>query len=162
CQAPRLPAERSPPLPPSPARAGQPVASRDANTLRVVLLQYRQHVRTESLGTAYLVVPDGPGPHPGVVVIHELYRLTDNIPGRCADQGCAAVGVHLFDGRMKAICMLRMLTSVVTGNLNDAAVGDLKAALRLFSQRPDVDPRRIGAVGFCMGGFYATTWACTD
>ena len=28
-------------------------------------------MRTESLGTSYLVLPDCPAPYPGVVVIHE-------------------------------------------------------------------------------------------
>ena len=28
-------------------------------------------MRTESLGTSYLALPDGPAPYPGVVVIHE-------------------------------------------------------------------------------------------
>jgi len=27
---------------------------------------------------------------------------------------------------------------------------------------PDVDPHRVGAIGFCMGGGFAVAWACTD
>ncbi len=122
-------------------------------------------MRTESIGTAYFVVPEGTGPHPGVVVIHEAYGLNDNIRDICrrlAEQGYAALGVDLFAGRNRGLCMVRMLSSWVTGNLNDSGVAELKAALGQLSQRPEVDPERIGAIGFCMGGFYATTWACTD
>lgn len=122
-------------------------------------------MRIEAIGPAYFVVPDGAGPHPGVVVIHELYGLNDNIRDVCrrlAEQGYAALGVDLFAGRNTALCMARMFTSLITGNLNDHAVVDLKAALDQLSLRPEVDPRRLGAIGFCMGGFYATTWACTD
>lgn len=56
-------------------------------------------MRTEQLGASYLALPAGPGPHPGVVVIHELYGLNDNIRdicGRLAGQGYAALGVDLF------------------------------------------------------------------
>jgi len=122
-------------------------------------------MRTEALGNAYFVMPDGGGPHPGVVVIHEAYGLNDNIRDICrrlGEQGYAALGVDLFAGRSRALCMARMFTSWVTGNLNDSGVAELKAALGQLSQRPEVDANRIGAIGFCMGGFYATTWACTD
>jgi len=122
-------------------------------------------MRTEALGSAYFVMPDGGGPHPGVVVIHEAYGLNDNIRDICrrlGEQGYAALGVDLFAGRSRALCMARMFTSWVTGNLNDSGVAELKAALGQLSQRPEVDANRIGAIGFCMGGFYATTWACTD
>jgi carboxymethylenebutenolidase len=122
-------------------------------------------MKTETLGTAYLAVPDGAGPHPGVVVIHEAYGLNDNIRDICrrmAEQGYAALAVDLFAGRSRALCMVRMLSSLLTGNLNDSGVAELKAALGQLSRRPEVDAERLGAIGFCMGGFYATTWACTD
>jgi carboxymethylenebutenolidase len=122
-------------------------------------------MKIEQIGTAYFVVPDGEGPHPGVVVIHELYGLNDNIRDVCrrlAEQGYAALGVDLFAGRNRALCMARMFSSWVSGNLNDSGVAELKATLGMLSQRPEVDPARLGAIGFCMGGFYATTWACTD
>src|SRR5713226_2242112 len=111
-------------------------------------------MRTEALGTAYFVVPDGAGPHPGVVVIHEAYGLNDNIRDIChrlGEQGYAALGVDLFAGRSRALCMARMLSSWATGNLNDSGVTELKAALGQLSQRPEVDPERVGAIGFCMG-----------
>jgi putative ABC transport system permease protein len=38
-----------------------------------------KRMRTESLGTSYLALPDGPAPYPGVVVIHEASGLNDNI-----------------------------------------------------------------------------------
>jgi dienelactone hydrolase len=40
-------------------------------------------VRTEYLGPAYLALPEGPGPHPGVVVVHEASGLNDNIREVC-------------------------------------------------------------------------------
>jgi carboxymethylenebutenolidase len=38
-------------------------------------------MRTESLDASYLALPDGVGPYPGVIVIHEASGLNDNIRG---------------------------------------------------------------------------------
>ena len=122
-------------------------------------------MRTESLGNGYLALPDGGGPYPGVVVIHEAYGLNDNIRDICrrfAEQGYAALGVDLFAGRSRAVCMARMLGGWLVGALDDFGVRDLKAALERLASLPEVDGERIGAIGFCMGGTYAITWACTD
>ncbi len=47
-------------------------------------------MRTESTDHSYLALPDGAGPHPGVVVVHEAFGLNDNIRDICrrfADEG---------------------------------------------------------------------------
>ena len=116
-------------------------------------------------GGAYLALPDAPGPHPGVVVIHEAYGLNENIKdiaGRFADQGYAALAVDLFTGRNRAICMTRYMAGMLIGSVDRYGISDLKAALTHLAARPEVDPERIGAIGFCMGGGFAIAWACTD
>ena len=78
-------------------------------------------MRTGSLGTSYLALPDGPAPYPGVVVIHEASGLNDNIRGICrrfAAEGYAALGVDLFEGRNRAACMARMFIGGMAGNLS--------------------------------------------
>ncbi len=58
-----------------------------------------------------LGVPDGTGPFPGVVVVHEASGLNDNIRDICrrfAAEGYAALGLDLFEGRNHTICMARM------------------------------------------------------
>jgi carboxymethylenebutenolidase len=116
-------------------------------------------------GGGYLALPDGPGRHPGVVVIHEAYGLNENIKdiaGRFADQGYAALAVDLFGGRNRAVCMARFMTGMLAGSVNRFGISDLKAALTHLAGLPDVDPDRVGAIGFCMGGAFAIAWACTD
>jgi carboxymethylenebutenolidase len=116
-------------------------------------------------GGGYLAFPDSSGPHPGVVVIHEIFGLNENIKdiaGRFADQGYAALAVDLFGGRNRAICMARIMTGMLVGSVDRFGIADLKAALTHLAARPEVDPKRIGAIGFCMGGGYAVAWACTD
>ena len=116
-------------------------------------------------GGGHLALPDAPGPHPGVVVIHEIYGLNDNIKditGRFADQGYAALAVDLFGGRNRAVCMARYMTGMLAGSVDRYGIADLKAALTHLAGLPEVDPRRIGAIGFCLGGGFAIAWACTD
>src|SRR5437016_12887764 len=60
----------------------------------------------------YLALPEGGGPHPGVVAIHELYGLNANMRGvadRLAGEGYAALAVDLFAGRSRARCIMRLI-----------------------------------------------------
>jgi carboxymethylenebutenolidase len=113
----------------------------------------------------YLARPDGAGPLPGVVVIHEAFGLNDNIKDiarRFADAGYAALAVDLFGGRNRIVCMFRFFGGLLIKSLDNGAIRDLKAALTYLAQQPDVDAARLGAIGFCMGGSFAVAWACTD
>ncbi|MCS7002687.1 MAG: dienelactone hydrolase family protein [Dehalococcoidia bacterium] len=117
---------------------------------------------------AYVAMPPSSGVAPGVVVIHEIYGLNDNITtiaNRFAAAGYAAMAVDLFgedNPVRRAVCMLRFFTDSFVNSLNHRAIFDLKAALTWFGQQPGVDPERIGAIGFCLGGGFAVAWACTD
>lgn len=116
-------------------------------------------------GGGYLALPEGNGPHPGVVVIHEAYGLNDNIKdiaGRFAEQGYAALAVDLFSGRNRAVCMARYMAGMLVGSVQRYGIADLKASLTHLAGLPEVDPKRIGSIGYCMGGSFAIAWACTD
>lgn len=122
-------------------------------------------MRTESVGGGYLALPGGGGLHPGVVVVHEASGLNDNIREIChrfAGEGYAALGVDLFEGRNRAVCMARMFAGSLAGNLDYFGVPALKAALGQLAGHPAVDGDRIGAIGFCLGGSIVLTWGCTD
>ncbi len=113
----------------------------------------------------YLARPEGAGPFPAVVVIHEIFGLNENIKDiarRFANEGYVALAVDLFAGRNRAICMFRFLAVSFTNSLNHIGIHDLKNTLTYLSQQPGVDANRLGAIGFCMGGGYAIAWACTD
>jgi dienelactone hydrolase len=67
------------------------------------------------------------------VVVHEASGLNDNIRdicGRFAAEGYDALGVDLFEGRNRAVCMARMNVLVRTGVRGRAvprhAVADLQ------------------------------------
>jgi carboxymethylenebutenolidase len=122
-------------------------------------------MRTESLATSDLALPDGAEPYPGVMVTHEASGLNDNIRDICrrfAGEGYAALATDLFAGRNRAICMARMFVGGMVGDLDYYGVPALRAALGHLAGRPEVDADRIGAIGFCLGRSVALTWACTD
>ncbi len=116
--------------------------------------------------SAYLALPPGEGKFPGVVVIHEAFGLNDNIKDitrRFAEAGYAALAVDLFAGRNKMICMFRFFTNMMLlDSLNHAGIRDLKVSLDWLENHSKVDSTKIGAIGFCMGGSFAISWACSD
>jgi len=119
----------------------------------------------ELTGGAFMALPDGGGPFPGVVVIHEAYGLNDHIRDvsrRFAGEGYAALAADLFTGRNRAVCMTRYIAGMLVGSVNRSGIKDLKAALTFLSKQPEVASERVGAIGFCMGGGFAIAWACTD
>lgn len=136
-----------------------------------MLLWHPNQMKTSAIdpgvlkGGGHLALPDAPGPHPGVVVIHEAYGLNENIKGitdRFADQGYAALAVDLLSGRTRGVCMVRYMAGMLAGSVDRYGIADLKAALTHLASLPEVDPERVGAIGFCMGGSFAIAWACTD
>ncbi len=98
-------------------------------------------------------------------MIHEAYGLNDNIKDiarRFAEAGYVALAVDLFGDRNRAICMARYMGGMLRGSVNRYGIDDLKAALTYLAKDRSVDPQRLGAIGFCMGGGFAIAWACTD
>lgn len=129
--------------------------------------QTPREVRFPSRGSTFgasLALPDGAGPHPGVVVIHEVYGLNDNIrgiAGRFAREGYAALAVDLFTDHSRAVCMAQQMGSLLTGR-DPASITDLAAAMDYLVALPEIDPERVGAIGFCMGGGFAIAWGRRD
>ncbi len=114
---------------------------------------------------SFLAHPDGSGPFPGLLVIHEIFGLNDNIreiARRFAGEGYAALAVDLFSNRNRVACMLQVFYGMLVKPLNNPLLADLQSSLAYLGQLPGVDSARLGAVGFCMGGGYALQLAVTD
>jgi len=128
-------------------------------------MESRDVDRADLKGGGYLATPGGRGPHPGVVVIHEAYGLNENIKDitrRFAEAGYVALAVDLFTDRNRAVCMARYMGAMLLGSVNRYGIDDLKAGLTYLAKDRTVDAKRLGAIGFCMGGGFAIAWACTD
>ena len=114
---------------------------------------------------SFFVKPAGAGAFPGLVVIHEIFGLNENIRGiaeQFAKQGYAALAVDLFSNRNRVACMVQLMHGMLIRPLNNAMLSDLHSTLAFLRQQPGVDPQRTGVVGFCMGGGYALQLAVTD
>jgi carboxymethylenebutenolidase len=104
----------------------------------------------------YLAVPPvGGGPWPGVVVVHEIFGLTDDTrqqADRLAAAGYLALAPDLFTAGGALRCVRATLQALTRGQ--GPAFGDLEAARGALAARPDCTGR-VGVIGFCMGGGFA-------
>ena len=114
---------------------------------------------------SFFAKPEGVGPFPGMVVIHEILGLNDNIrsiANRFAEQGYAALAVDMFSNRNRTVCMMQIIHGMMLRPLKNTMLSDLHSTMAFLRQQPGVDPNRTGVVGFCMGGGYALQLAVTD
>jgi carboxymethylenebutenolidase len=113
--------------------------------------------------SGYLSVPPAPGKKPALIVIQEWWGVDDWIreqTDRFAQQGYVALAVDLYRGRSTK--SPEEAHELMRGMPEDRAMADLKAGIDYLSSRPDVDPERIGVIGWCMGGGYALALATAD
>jgi carboxymethylenebutenolidase len=103
---------------------------------------------------AYLALPRGGAPWPGVVVIQDALGLGDDIreqADRLAAAGYLAFAPDLYSGR-GIRCVVAALQASRSGR--GAAYADIEAARRWLVDRGDCTGR-VGIIGFCMGGGFA-------
>src|SRR5436305_8884651 len=105
---------------------------------------------------AILYTPEGKGPFPGIIVIHEWWGLNDWVKdeaSKLSDEGYVALAIDLYQG--KVATTPEMAHEIMRGVPEDRAKRDLHAAFEFLSAQPNVRKDRIGAIGWCMGGGYS-------
>jgi carboxymethylenebutenolidase len=103
--------------------------------------------------SGHLAVPDAPGPYPGVVVIQEYWGLEPHIKdvaGRFTQHGFVALAPDLFHGAIAREPSEAMKLAMALDMPN--AIKEITGAARYLIARSDVEPKRVGVIGFCMGG----------
>ncbi len=103
-----------------------------------------------------LYTPEGKGPFPAIIVIHEWWGLNDWVKeqaSKLSDQGYAALAIDLYRG--KVATTPDEAHEIMRGVPEDRAQRDLHAAFEFLQSQPDVKKTRIGAIGWCMGGGYS-------
>ena len=111
----------------------------------------------------YLSAPEGKGPFPGLILIHEWWGLNDQIKGvadRLAKEGYAVLAVDLYRGRSTADP--EVAHQYMAGLPDDRATRDILAAFSHLQQQSDIRKDRIGSIGFCMGGKFSAQLAVNE
>jgi carboxymethylenebutenolidase len=105
---------------------------------------------------AVLYTPEGQGPFPALVVIHEYWGLNDWVKeqaSKLAGEGYAALAIDLYRGKVGTTP--DEAHELMRGVSEDRAARDLHAAVAFLEVQPNVKKARIGAIGWCLGGGYA-------
>jgi len=114
-------------------------------------------------GSGYLAIPEGAGKHPAIVVIQEWFGVNDFIKSKAdhfAKEGYVALAIDLYRG--KVATDPDTAHQLMRGLPEDRAIRDLKGGVTFLRSRPDVDGRKIGSIGWCMGGGYSLSLALAD
>jgi carboxymethylenebutenolidase len=72
---------------------------------------------------------------------------------RLASEGYVTLAVDLYRGKVAADAELAH--ELMRGLPEDRAARDLVAGDAFLKSRPEVDPKKIGSIGWCMGGGYS-------
>jgi carboxymethylenebutenolidase len=108
----------------------------------------------------YLAVPEGAGPFPALVIVHEWNGLVDRVRQIADDfaaEGYVTLAVDLFEGRTGSTPEENM--ALVEASMGDMprVIENLNGAVRFLKQRPDATGR-VGAMGWCFGGGIALSF----
>jgi len=104
---------------------------------------------------AIAYTPEGKGPFPAIIVIHEWWGLNDWVKeqaSKLADQGYLALAVDFYRGK---VATTREEAHELSRAPADRVMRDSQAAFAYLQSRPDVKKDRIGAIGWCWGGGYS-------
>jgi len=102
---------------------------------------------------AYLAKPQGDGPFPAVLLVHEFFGINQDIIQKAdllAQQGYLVLAVDAYRGNTTSL-IPRAIWLVMT-TPQDQISADIDAGYQYLAALPQVDTARIGAVGFCFGG----------
>jgi carboxymethylenebutenolidase len=117
----------------------------------------------EETVNAVMYTPQGKGPFPALVVIHEWWGLNDWVKeqaSKLADQGYVTLAIDLYRG--KVATTPDEAHEIMRGVPEDRANRDLLAASNYLRAQKNVDPKRVGSIGWCMGGGYSLDLALND
>jgi len=124
-------------------------ASADIHTEYVKYLSGRDSI------TAILAYPERKDAAPGVIVIHEIFGMSDFVKDRVtqlAKDGFVAIAPDLLSRRGGTPASQDQAVQMIRGLNPDTLTQDLDATYRFLRGIRAVRADRIGVIGFCWGG----------
>ena len=109
----------------------------------------------------YIVTPDGEGPFPAVILIHEWNGLVDRVrqvADALADEGYVALAADMYSSRIGTNRDENMALMQEAQADPDRVISNLDAAARYLRGRDDVTGK-VAAMGWCFGGGVALSFA---
>ncbi len=98
-------------------------------------------------------------PAPGVILIPDVHGLSDlyrELAQRLCAEGFAVLAIDLYrHGEKPSLPNVEAALSWIRKLSDPVLLADLQAAADWLSVQPEVAGRRLGVMGFCMGGQYA-------
>ena len=147
------------------ARAGASGAARplDAVTTHGEWVQVRRG--TDSI-RAYVAYPERKTKAPAVIVIHEIFGLTDwepTVADRLAKAGYVAIVPDLLSSRFGSSPASADSGRKLIAQLQPAGItADLDAVYAYVNGLPAVDRDHVGVIGFCWGGGQSFAYATSN
>jgi carboxymethylenebutenolidase len=109
----------------------------------------------------YLAVPEGDGPHPAVILIHEWNGLVQRVKETAdsfAAEGYVALAADLYSGRTGSNPQENMALVRETLGKPESIIANLDAAVAFLKGRDDTTGK-IATIGWCYGGGVALSFA---
>lgn len=111
----------------------------------------------------YMAMKDEGVQKPGILVVHEWWGHNEHARKKAeelAEMGYVALAVDMYGSGKQADhpSSAQKFSGMVMSNI-DVAKARFMQAMETLKQNPNVDPDKIGAIGFCFGGSVVLTMA---
>ena len=117
--------------------------------------EYVKYLSGRDTITAYLAYPQRPQPAPAVIVIHEIFGLSDFVrqtTEQLAKDGFVAIAPDLLSRRGGTPATPDSARKLIATLNPDTVTQDLDATTRYLNGLRPVRANQIGIIGFCWGG----------
>ena len=118
------------------------------------------YLESDAATTGYLALPEGEGPHPALILVHEWNGLSSRVrqvADAFAAEGFVALAADLYHGETGSNPEENMALVKMTMSEPDAVVANLNAAAAYLRGRPDVSGK-VAVMGWCFGGGVALSY----
>lgn len=119
-----------------------------------------RYVDGEDATVGYVAVPEGTGPFPAVILIHEWNGLVDRVrevADALADEGYVALAADLYQGQVGSNRDENVALMSSAREDMGRVISNLDAAAAYLRARSDVTGK-VGAMGWCFGGGIALSY----